>query len=302
MKYTDYKLASLALIISLITPFADSAPLLEDSFESANLSGTNADGFKWSSTNRTSIVTMENGSPYAVYNGSTIHTSGAAGTDWTAKDGSYSLRFRYPAGEFWSEQRFSFGKSYRDIWLRYWVRVPTNYSHGTANPSNHKFFAIWMDQYEGTAPLVIWEFWGSGSGGSTIGFHFRPNGGRDGSHQQQTPFASTADRGKWMQVVLHVKAATTGTSNDGVIQMWRKWNGESSFTKLHEHTTANLSLPATGPQGWSFGYFMGWANAAYAADTEWLLDGLVISNESLLTEDTPAPSIKPPQSPKLSAE
>jgi len=186
-----------------------------------------------------------------------------------------------------SEQRFDLGAPHRDIWFRYWLRVPVNYDHVGANPTNRKFFALWMDGYSagGDGPTVAWEFWDNGSNnGSNLAFHFGEGGYTVmGGHKQHTPFISyPADRGRWMQIVLHIKAATNSTSNDGVIQMWRRWENEGSFTKFHDIASANIAAPSGGPNGWKAGYIMGWANAAYSQNTEWLMDDFTISDTPLI--------------------
>jgi len=299
-----------ATVISVTTLLASSltsaAPSLFDGFESKNLSSPtgpspalNTNGFRWGGTNYTSVVGMLNGQPTRVYAGSVINEV-MAGYDFNCYSNTYCLRFRYPAGGDMAEQRFDLGTSYRDVWFRYWLRVPNNYTHGSRSPSNHKFFALWMDAYEGSSPLLIWEFWGTSNGSSTLGYHFRQTGGSDGPHLDQKPFISVpTDRGRWMQVVIHAKAATSNSSNDGVVELWRRWSNESAFTKLHEYNSANFTPVSN--NGWRYGYFMGWTNAPYAQETEWLMDDLTVSNESLLTS-TPATIQSPPTAPALSVQ
>ena len=49
---------------------------------------------------------------------------------------------------------------------------------------------------------------------------------------------------RWMQLVFHVKCSTSIGADDGIIQMWRRWSDESSFTKIHELLTARLDIPS----------------------------------------------------------
>lgn len=301
---------AISVAILFNSPLTSAATILADSFESKTLSApgspspaVNTSGFSWGGTNYTSVVGVVNNLATRVFNGSVINEI-VQGADFTCFSSTYCLRFRYPAGGDIAEQRFNLGTAQRDVWFRYWVRVPKNYTHGARSPSNHKFFALWMDAYEGNAPLLIWEFWGTGNGGSTLGFHFRPTGGSDGPHLDQKPFISVpADRGRWMQVVIHAKASTSSGSNDGVIQLWRRWSNETSFTQLHNYTTANFSPVAN--SGWRYGYLMGWANAPYAEETEWLIDDMTIANESLLAvsgSQTPPTTASPPAAPSLKVQ
>lgn len=272
------------LILAVSMSAASAAPLLVDSFESGDLSKTNSAGFQWLSPNKTSVVTSE------------------------AMDGSHTLRFLYPATNYMSEQRFDLGGAYKDIWFQYWLKVPINYSHSTQSPGNRKFFALWMDDYssKGNGPTIAWEFWRDSEGSSVLAFHYSDGGYTTmGVHQQYTPFISVpADRGRWMEVTLHVKASSSSSSNDGVIEMWRRWRNEAPSQRklIHRTTNADLAIPSGGPNGWAAGYIMGWANASYAEDTQWLLDVFTVSTESLLTDGSAASEGVPPEAPTLRLE
>jgi hypothetical protein len=274
----------------------NSATIFTDSFETGNLSASNANGFRWGEPNKTTVVNQNN---------VTYGTNLFSGSNWTPYDGNFSLRFQYPAGNSISEQRFTFGNAaYKDVWFKYWLRVPTNFTHSSGN---HKLFAIWMDNYSdgGTGSTVLWEFWPDGSGGSRLAFHYVPFGGSDSYHMQGANFISVpADRGRWMEVVLRIKASTTNSARDGIIQMWRRWQNESTFTKLHDYQNVDLGASAGGSQGWANGYFMGWTNGPYAANTEWLMDNLTIADQSLLTitGTSSSPTISPPAAPALSVQ
>lgn len=283
---------------------ANSEPLIFESFESGDMSATNQDGFSWGSNNRTSIVTSE----AAVYNNRTINVAIPSGRDWDAFHGEHSLRFRYAAGEYMAEQRFNLGTAHKEIWLQYWVKVPINYSHGQSSPSNHKFFSLWMDGYsdKGEGATIAWEFWGESDGSSRLAFHhsqgsFNILGGHEGHYN----FISVPeDQGRWMEITIHAKASTYGQSNDGVIELWRRWQNESPNQRklIHQKKDAILPIPTQGPQGWNAGYFMGWANAAYAQDTEWLIDHITISTDPLLNTEDISSSSSAPNPPKLSIE
>lgn len=242
-----------------------------DDFESGGLYSTNSDGFVW--YNPTSTGTM-------------VANDGAG----TAVSGIYSLRARYPAGEYWREKRFDMGVPYRDLWVSYWLRVPSNFTHGTASPNNAKLACFWMGTYDtsSTGPTVCWERWNDGSGGSRVTCYLAGFG-----HQQSTQFITIpADRGRWMQLVFNIKAATDSTSNDGHLKMWRRWSNESSFTQIHNVLNLNMPSKAGYPNGWKQGYLNGYANAAYAEQTDWYIDDFTISTTSLL--DSGNEEISPP--------
>jgi hypothetical protein len=267
---------------------SSNANVYVDSFESQDLTGSAATvdtgNFTWESSNTVNIVYQDGETPKSVW---PAIFDGAGGNDWTAKDQTYSLLFDYSGGANQSEQRFSLDPV-NEIWFRYWVRVPENFQHGNASPTNNKFFAIWMNaeaDYSsgGEGSTVAWEFWNDGSGGSDISFHYSDNTYTVmGPHLQSTPFITYPnDQGRWMQVVVHVKAATTTESGDGVIGFYRRWEDEPSFTQLHYTNTADIGIPS-GKAGWSWGYFMGYSNPAYTENTFWLVDSVEVSTESLL--------------------
>ena len=271
----------------------NAAILLEDSFESKNMSTTTkSDGFNWEGNNRTSLVMLDSvDDSVAVFNNGSIYNI-QPGNDWKAKNGDISMRFRYPANEAMAEQRFNIGASYSDIWIRYWLRVPVNFYYPSG--TNNKFFSVWTNTYEGIGATTTWEMRPTGGGGCNIYFKYSQNGGIVGGDLQQQNFISVPnDRGRWMQIVLRVKLASSPSSHDGIIQTYRRWDGEAEFVKLHELLTAN-NYPSAPPIGLSHGYIMGWANAAYSQDTEWLLDDFTISTTSLLNEvvlEKPIPPI-----------
>ena len=276
-----------------------SSEVFSDSFETKNFSATNADGFKWGETNYTSLIT-----PYGrVYGSSPINPPDQLDqitpNHFEAYTGDVALRFRYNGNSTnIAEQRFDLGGAYRDLWLRYWIRVPINFTHPSGSPNNHKLLALWMGTYSGgNGPTAIWEFWNNGSGGSDLCWHYFNQ--VDSSHADCTPFISVpADRDRWMQLVFRVVASSSTTSNDGILQMWRRWEGESSFTQFHNKNNLNFGIGSGEPNGWHAGYLMGWSNATYTEDTQWLLDDFTVSTTSLLdVSDNSTPDTTPPTSP-----
>ncbi len=169
-----------------------------------------------------------------------------------------------------------------EVWVKYWLRVPTNFEHVAPEPhwpTNNKLFAIWMDDYSahGKGPSVIWEYWDNGQGGSDLAVHYSEgNNTGAGPHLQFQPFINSAtDKGRWMQLVLHVKAATKTagiSNNDGLIETYRRWDGDAAYVRLHQVTQANIAPAATGPNGWQAGYFMGWSNPGFPAQTDFYVD------------------------------
>lgn len=261
------------------------ANLFVDTFETADMSMSSRDGFAWAGNNRTSVVTMAPG-PVVVYDNESVEIEGPQGVDWTAFEGEHSLRFRYPAGDFMSEQRFDMGGAYPEIWIRYWLRVPENFAHGTASPTNNKFFALWMDDYSqhGDGPTIVWNFWRQDdTNDSVFTYSLAETAQASGSHHAEYRdfIRSPEDQGRWMQVVLYAKMSTGPEAMDGESRIWRRWEDEDAFTLIAETTGKDFSPPPEGPQGWHAGYIMGWSNPGYDENTEWLLDRFELSTERL---------------------
>lgn len=284
--------ASLISMIFLAVS-AQAQTVIRDSFESEDLSARYTSGIDWAGTNRTSLVKRDPAlGDLVVYNHSGV-VSIQAGFDrqWQAKDGDISMRFRYPSGSnSWAEQKFSLDNAHPEIWIRFWLKVPINFKHSSNSPGNNKLFALWMDGYssKGLGPTVIWEFWNDGAGGSKLAYHYSPGGYRTANgHKQHTQFIRYPDdQGRWMQIVMHVVQSSGDAANDGVIELYRRWADESSFTRLHNDQNADVAPPAGGPYGWKAGYLMGWSNPGYSEPTEWLLDDFAISTTSLLPVDS----------------
>jgi hypothetical protein len=253
----------LLLVLFSLLPFSSSAEVfMTESFESGDLVNSNTQGFKWAGPNNTSVI---------------------EGVSRPGSQGDQALKFHYAAGQFMSEQRFDLGMPYRELWLRYWLKVPENFEHSKTQPSNNKLLALWMDDYssKGDGPSVVWEFWSDGKGGSQLAVHY--SAGKytiTGSHLQHKPFISyPSDQGRWMQILVHVKEASSRGANDGVIETYRRWQDEASFTLLHRLTDADIASPPAGPDGWRAGYLMGWSNPGYAKTTEWIVDDVEFSNK-----------------------
>lgn len=256
-----------------------------DSFESADMSGTNSAGFSWGQNNRTSVVTDN----AVVYSNGEKNVSIPSGRDWEPKHEDHSLRFRYPAGQTMAEQRFDLGKHYQDIWLAYWARVPINFSHGSLN---NKFLSIWPQVYD-RAGTVTWQTRPTGSGGANLVYQ---DGGVTSGETDYTPFISVPnDRGRWMHVVARVKAASGPNANDGIIQFYRRWEGESSYTKIHEKLNADTWDDSSSQQGISQGYILGWANDPFDQDTEWFIDGFAVHTQSPLGDVSTDSRPNPPE-------
>jgi len=283
----------LGIVLSLSTSLAFSKTFL-DTFESADFSATNTDGFKWGAPNRTSIVIQDPiKGPVAINNGKTINNIHSSvmgdGTTrkWAPRMGLKSLRFNFPAETAMSEQRFNLGTPTKDIWISYWLRVPPNYIHRNIRPNNAKFISLYMDGYadKGEASTVFIGLWANGNNGSNINASWTRTGNTlAGEKTSNVPFISyPSDQGRWMHIVVHLKPETSASANNGEVQGWRKWANETEYTTLFDVANADMPLPTNGSnQGFTAGYLMGSWGPKFPAQTEWLLDDFTISDQPLI--------------------
>lgn len=264
--------------------------LVRENFDPAIMSPSfNQAGFNWSSLNRTSIVTVEaDGDKITLYNssGQVYNKDTIASRDWTPRTPlTNSLRFRFPespgASEAMAEQRFTMNPQ-PEVWVGFWLRVPINFTHprSSGGQTNSKFLALWKERYDNEAMgTATWQLHGDGNGGSLISI---ADGGVQVGAVQYTQFINVpADRGRWMHVVFHLKSATSASANDGVLELWRRWENQSSYTKIHDLQNANTYESGASNQGYRESFILG-SHRGYQAETEWLLQDFELSTESLL--------------------
>ncbi len=255
-----------------------SESLVSDSFESGDMTTPSAIGFRWSDTKVTSVVTADT----EVFITSEVNLPAPETSQWEAKTGDHALMLRYRAGKSWTEQRFNWDEPQPELWMSFWLRVPTNYAHPKVEGAgdNQKLFRLWMDAYgqKGDGTTVGMEFRGNGSGGSY--FYAKIAGGGD---KGAAPFINIpGDRGRWMHLVVHVESESIPGENDGLMKVWRKWEGDSDYTKTHDFRGQPINLSST-KKGFASGYLMGWANADYPVDTEFLIDDFELGTSPLFS-------------------
>lgn len=271
------------------------ANLLRDGLEGANKSardptGFNLGGFAWISGSGAAFsVVRDDGCVVWTSSNAPASSCGFTARQWQnapGDSGHHALRASYNAKTAaFAEQRFDLGANLTDVWLRFDFRVPINYTHANVSGSsaNNKFFAIWQDGYSqaGQGSTVVWEYWPNPDGSSRLSYHYSPGGLQQaGGHVGHTLFMGPAERGRWMQVVLHVRIESAPGASDGVIQLWRRWAGEPVFARVHD--TSSAALRAAPTPGWRRGYFMGASNSWWAQQTEFLIDNVEVSTTPLI--------------------
>lgn len=207
------------------------------------------------------------------------------------RTGSYAMEFRFPARpdgqDSSAEQRIALGASYTDLWIKYDFYVPTNYYHRTqSGAANNKYFAIYRNPYTNPGFQVNFSTQPNGSGGSHLEIHTQDNG-REAPVQSPSSarnFLTSADAGRWHNLILHIKVPTGPSTNDGVMQLWKNGTQIVNLTNL-------ASWGGTGQNYMDEAYILGWSNSGYTNETIFYVDNFEVSNTPLGVNPPAAPPV-----------
>ncbi len=221
-----------------------------------------------------------------------------------AHTGRHSLAFSYngkPSGEdSTAEQRFTIGSPQTELWLRFWMLVPTNYYHRDDSPSNNKFITLWSKDYQDRGGFLFIGLWSdtiwdknqqrrttlTGNSNATWNANGPPL-----SDSDSTVFIDRAhDLGKWIEVTLHWRRASGVGVADGIVEMWK---GDETQRQIifSRRDVANWGPDDGLDPAFNFldrGYLFGWSNSGFAEDTYFYVDDVIFSNTPLESMPTPA--------------
>ncbi|MBU6950608.1 hypothetical protein [Hahella sp. HN01] len=197
------------------------------------------------------------------------------------------------------EQRFRILKPQVSVLsITFDLFIPTNFTHRTqSSTANNKFLVLWSGDYGTRASLnsVAFEYWpatvkGGAEGDSVLSYHLGP-GDSDWGHKipSATPVFAAADRGKWINYRIDIKLASAPGATDGFITV--KKGGDTLFnvTGLANYSSAT-DINGDNGNYLDQGYFLGWANSGYSADTAFYMDNLMITLDKI-------PGVNPPSAP-----
>ena len=255
-------MAAAVTTLMLSSQGVSAVEIFRDDFETCDRSKT-TNGFRWDGGVRTTVNTLN------------------------PKGGRCALQFTYEAvpsdQDSFSEQRFSLGGYYPEIWVKYDLYVPANYCHRNDSPSNNKaFLYLWEGDYgrptgQGMGPA----FWADGTScqSATTFAIWGPLGER---HYWQEDFIDpisikTGDLGRWMEVILHYKYATA-TNNNGIAQIWITSQGQNRRQILN---LVNMPWYVQGSRGFDQGYLLGWANGGFSEVTNLYIDNIIFSTDPI---------------------
>jgi len=228
-----------------------------DSFESGDLSKSEG-GYAWGSTS-SARVGVSNVRP---------------------RSGTYSLEITFAgdpdlSADAFEFQNFYLGEDLTEIWVEYYVWIPSNYFHRDADTSdNNKFFQVWGGNRSSTDKL-----WAAIEleRGSQVDGNSRMRIIRDNNFDISRTIDNTgsvvtdSERGSWSQLRFHARIGTFD-EKDGVMRVW--WNGvlvsESSDVDLYQDPAGG------GVNFFESGRIFGWSNSGYSEDTTFYVDDFKI--------------------------
>lgn len=270
-------------IVLLYSPNSFASEFFSDGFESGDLSHTE-NGANWYGTK--GDVTVSSADSHS---------------------GTYSMRVRYGADVDWIEQRFNLGAHKKDVFIRYYIKFPSNYVHGSGSGPNNKVIRLWADD----------STYGTDMG--KMGFSFYPNrpystlvpeakiyrlsgehltcasGGMGDITPMLGNWDLTADDlNKWMSFEYHFRRDSG--AGDAALEFWV--DGVKQFGS----TSLSFEGAPCSPGYFMSGYLFGWANSPFAEQTDFYVDDVVFSDSyigpkgvagSTDSTSTPQPPLPP---------
>lgn len=215
----------------------------------------------------------------STWSGLWVDTTNVSLSSERAKDGEQASRWIYRAAAIdkdgWSEGRFDLGKAYEEVSIQFDIHIPSNYVHrDSEGPDNNKLFRLWNKTYNDEEKIGASMYNEGTTGESSVGSDYRKAAekGMSSGKNSVGDFITMDDVGKWMKVVIYVKAATDSTPAQ--LKIYK--NG-----KLHHKDTPPINhVPGT--QGYRYGYLLGWSASGFTEDTVFYIDNLKFYDENII--------------------
>ncbi len=242
-----------------------------DSFESGDLSYTNqTSGAIWSGSNRGG-------------DGDFVGVS----TD-KAYTGQYSLKFKFGGNpdlddDAFAEERFYLGSAKDEVYIRYYLWVPENFTVRSVSGDNNKFIRLWGDTYGDPMQVGVsyrhegipyYKTKSLGWNADSDLDHVPNCSGSTGLIFPGNEYRGTSSlydmKGKWTAIETHYKR--DAGSGDGAFEMW-----VDGVQEINKHNISWIGAPCS-PGYFKNGYLLGWANSGFDEDTIFYIDDVVFSD------------------------
>lgn len=280
IKLSSFNLPILSVLSCLcFANISHSAPFFQDSFESNNKTHTE-NGASWLSSDSNVTVSRD-----------------------TAKTGSYSLKSSYPTTasgmDSSAEQRFTLGSGKKDVYIRYYIKFPSNYIIRAENPSNNKMIELWGEEsnYGTDTQLAGSEAWNTAGGVAELGPTAYMNSSKQLSYLSGSEYnhiwwsgvlnswkLTSNDLNKWLCFEWHFKKDTG--AGDGALEFFvdgvKKW-GSTSLNFAGSPTSSYFKT----------GYLLGWSNSGFSQNTSVYIDDVKMS-DTYIGPDKSGTALNPP--------
>lgn len=207
----------------------------------------------------------------------------------TARTGTKSLKFSYPATplgtDSTAEQRFSLGSAKSNVYIRYYIKFPSNYAIRNDEPANNKFIEIWGEEpnYGTDTQLAGSEGWNTTGGVVQLG----PTAYMTNNPENLSYSSNATYNHIWWYGVLNSWTLTSNDLNKWLCFEWHfkkdtgAGNGSLEFFVDGVKKWGSNSLSFAGAPNSSYfktGYLMGWSNSGFNQNTNIYIDDVVISD------------------------
>lgn len=259
--------------VTQTTSASDASALFFDDFERSAIVGASQNNINWSGF------------------GNNPFGSASIVTD-RPKSGTRSVRMRYAATSDTQDSSVELrmspsGRQWTEYCVRYFLYLPANFNHRNASGSDNTkgIMQSWSGTYGAVASnqYIGFEYWPNGDGSSYLTFRagrdgvdlaHTANGGESGSGNM----FRLSERGKWLQIRIHVVLASGVGQTNGTIRAWKWVEGQASAELLF--TKTNWGYSTRGNYIDSF-YFLGWSNSGFNEQTDFYIDRFAIHNALL---------------------
>ena len=217
--------------------------------------------------------------------------------------GSKSLKLSFIGNvdlteDAWGEQRFALDRKYTELWIRYRLYVPVNYVHRSPSLSFHFQLPVGTTNPGGSRLYPAWR----PNAGTVWNIYDVTDFSRDWvPEQNQIDGITAADRGTWIDWVIHVKCSTieipqgstpwenngTPITGNGVCEIWKNDQKVMNVQNATNFYNGGASDPGGVGDGWNYGYLLGWANSGFDEDTFMHIDEFSIAETAAGVGFTP---------------
>jgi len=222
--------------------------------------------------------------------------------------GNNSVRMAFTvagASRSYGELNFRAGQRTKDVWTKFVVLIPFNYTHvdSPGSDNNKAWVWAWAGDYvvksQTDGVKLGGHLWRKSNNYSEfVAYHRKVqhingvfstqshnyNTSADGTTGKSGNGVVAADRQTWIEIITRFRVSDTPTSRNGVHQMWKRSANGSLERQINIQNGDWWSTDADGSpeKGMDTFRFLGATNANLAPNTYFYVDSITVSTQSLL--------------------